>query len=121
MIAGKAKTASMYPPWKAWCDWCLGQLEEYGISGTVTSGVRSSEKQAQLYQDYISGRSSIIAAPPGRSAHEYGLAIDFVVDDGKDSALQRAVMQWFQSMGGELVPGDPVHVQYPGYRQFLGS
>lgn len=121
MIDGKAKTAGMYEPWKQWCDWCLAALESYGITGTVTSGVRSSEKQAQLYADYVSGKSSIIAAPPGRSAHEYGLALDFVVDAGKNSDLQRQVMQWFQSMGGELVTGDPVHVQYPGFRGWLGS
>lgn len=121
MIEGKSKTAGMYGPWKDWCDWCLAALESYGITGTVTSGVRSTEKQRQLYNDYVSGKSSIIAAPPGRSAHEYGLAIDFVVDQGKNSDLQRQVMNWFQSMGGELVAGDPVHVQYPGYRQFLGS
>ena len=121
MIAGKSKTAGMYEPWKQWCDWCLATLESYGIAGTVTSGVRSTEKQQQLYTAYISGQSSIVAAPPGRSAHEYGLALDFVVDEGKNSDLQRQVMNWFQSMGGELVSGDPVHVQYPGYRQFLGS
>lgn len=121
MIAGKAKTAGMYPPWKAWCDWCLAALESSGIEGTVTSGVRSTEKQRQLYEAYITGRSSIVAAPPGRSAHEYGLAMDFVVSDGKNSELQRRVMQWFEAMGGELVANDPVHVQYPGYLAFLGG
>lgn len=121
MIAGKSKTNGLYPPWKAWCDWCIAALESAGIAGTVTSGVRSSEKQAQLYADYKAGRSSIPAAPPGRSSHEYGLAIDFVVDQGKDSDLQRQVMAAFQSWGGELVPGDSVHVQYPGFKSFLGS
>lgn len=121
MIAGKAKTAGLYPPWKDWVDWVIAALESYGVSGTVTSGVRDSAKQAQLYKAYISGQSSIIAAPPGRSAHEYGLAIDFVVDEGKDSQLQRQVMQFFAACGGELVSNDPVHVQYPGYRSWLGS
>ena len=121
MIAGKAKTAGLYPPWKAWCDWAIRTLEDAGIEGTVTSGVRSTEKQQQLYEAYITGRSSIIAAPPGRSSHEYGLAIDFVVSAGKDSQLQKQVMAAFEYWGGELVAGDPVHVQYPGYRQFLGG
>lgn len=121
MIAGKAKTSGLYPPWKSWCDWALATLEEYGVGGTVTSGLRDSTKQAKLYSDYVAGRSSIPAAPPGRSAHEYGLALDFVVDDGKDSELQREVMQWFQAMGAELVAGDVVHIQYPGFRGWLGS
>lgn len=121
MIAGKAKTAGLWPPWKSWCDWALATLEGYGISGTVTSGLRDSAKQQKLYSDFIAGRSTIPAAPPGRSSHEYGLALDFVVDDGKDSQLQRAVMDWFQAMGAELVPGDPVHIQYPGFRAWLSS
>lgn len=121
MISGTAKLNGLYPPWKDWCSWCLNELKRRGYSGTVTSGVRSSTKQRQLYLDYVNGRSSLPAAPPGRSAHEYGLAIDFVVDQGKDSAQQRAAMALLQSWGGELVANDIVHVQYPGFRSALGS
>jgi hypothetical protein len=42
----------------------------------VISGRRSTEEQARLYQRYRSGRGGI-AAPPGRSRHESGLAADW--------------------------------------------
>jgi hypothetical protein len=44
---------------------------------SITSGWRSMERQAQLYQDYLNGvPGQAPAAPPGKSNHEYGLAID---------------------------------------------
>lgn len=53
-----------------------GAAEEYGQktgkSITVTSGYRSYEHQQQLFKKYGPGR----AARPGRSLHEFGLAID---------------------------------------------
>jgi len=121
VIGGKYKTVGLYGPWKQWCDWCLSELERRGYSGTVTSGKRSRAEQSRLYQNYITGRSTLPAAPPGRSAHEYGLALDFVVDQGKNSPQQAKAMDLLRGWGGELVSGDPVHVQYPGFRQALGS
>ena len=121
MIAGRLKIYGLYGPWRDWCDWCLSELERRGFSGTVTSGKRSSSEQSRLYQNYIHGRSDLPAAPPGRSAHEYGLALDFVVAQGKTSPQQRQAMNLLASWGGELVAGDPVHVQYPGYRALLSS
>lgn len=116
-FSGTVKLVGLWPPWKEWCTWALAELSRRGFSGTVTSGKRSTAEQSRLYQDYITGRSSIVAAPPGRSSHEYGLGLDFVVDQGKNSPQQRQAMALLKSWGGELVAGDPVHVQYPGYRQ----
>lgn len=42
---------------------------------SITSGYRSSAQQAILYARYKAGRGAL-AAPPGRSMHEKGLAID---------------------------------------------
>lgn len=44
----------------------------------VLSGYRSLEEQADLYARYQAGGPT--AAPPGRSAHNYGLAVDVVLD-----------------------------------------
>lgn len=121
MINAKGMLTGLYPPWHDWVYWALNELARRGFSGTVTSGKRSSTKQQQLYRNYITGRSKLPAAPPGRSAHEYGLAIDFEVDQGYNSPQQRQAMQLFESWGGELVSGDPVHVQYPGFRAFMSS
>ena len=46
-----------------------------GINLTLSSSYRSYEKQAYLYQLYKQGRGNL-AAPPGTSKHEKGLAID---------------------------------------------
>lgn len=47
-----------------------------GVSIEINDGYRSSEEQAVLYQLYKSGKGPI-AAPPGQSLHNKGLAIDF--------------------------------------------
>lgn len=41
----------------------------------ITSSYRSTEQQAALYELYKAGRGNL-AAPPGRSLHERGLALD---------------------------------------------
>lgn len=44
----------------------------------VTYGYRSLAEQASLYEKYQAGGPR--AAPPGESAHNYGLAVDVVLD-----------------------------------------
>lgn len=53
--------------------------KHYGKKITINSGYRTFEQQKVLYDAYKSGRSSVEAAKPGNSRHNYGLAID--VDD----------------------------------------
>ena len=52
----------------------------------VTHGFRSMEEQAGLYAKYKAGGPR--AAPPGLSAHNYGLAVDVVLDTSPASGLQ---------------------------------
>lgn len=50
----------------------------------VHYGFRTWAEQQQLYEKFQQGGPE--AAPPGKSAHEYGLAVDFhQIVDGKDS------------------------------------
>lgn len=44
------------------------------------SGYRTPEEQAVLYQAYLNGQGNL-AAPPGKSKHNHGLAIDFDTDN----------------------------------------
>lgn len=44
----------------------------------VTYGLRSLALQEELYRKYLAGGPR--AAPPGRSAHNFGLAIDVTLD-----------------------------------------
>jgi len=53
--------------------------KHYGKKITINSGYRTFAQQKVLYDAYHSGKSSVQAAKPGNSRHNYGLAID--VDD----------------------------------------
>ena len=48
----------------------------------VVSGFRPLEEQERLWRAHLAGGPK--AAPPGRSAHNYGLAIDVVLDTDPD-------------------------------------
>lgn len=53
----------------------------------VTHAHRSLAEQGELYRKYLAGGPR--AAPPGRSAHNFGLAIDVVLDaDPEKPGLQ---------------------------------
>jgi len=82
----------------------------------VTSARRDRSKQARLYQKWLSGESTIPAAPPGDSLHEHGLAFDLArvgMDPHADpllSWLGRVWTHWGGRYGGTA---DPVHFQVP--------
>lgn len=80
-----------------------------GFSARVTSGYRSHAKQAWLYDRYLRGLQQYPVAPPGRSDHEIGLALDVVsTDTPKLVALLRSVgLSW-------AGPADPVHFSLIG-------
>lgn len=50
-----------------------------GLLPLYYSGYRSFDKQQELYDNYK--RGGIIAAPPGKSYHNYGRAVDLLVHD----------------------------------------
>jgi LAS superfamily LD-carboxypeptidase LdcB len=74
----------------------------------VTSTFRSSAKQLQLYRDYLAGKPGLYSvAPPGRSLHEYGLAID--IWSPIPGALEALGEVWQQAGGVWGGAADPVH------------
>lgn len=77
----------------------------------ITSVTRSRAEQQQLYSNWLSGRSSFPAAPPGRSKHEFGLAWDMVTEPF--SALD-TLGAWWKEIGGEWSPTDRIHFAAPG-------
>lgn len=83
------------------------------VNPRVTSAFRSYATQKSLYEAYLAGRSKYPAAPPGRSAHEYGLAFDMVVT-GASNQVDCGIVwnSWGGDYGGEE---DPIHFQYPGF------
>lgn len=54
-----------------------GTLAASPFAWVVTYGFRTREEQAALYAKYQAGGP--LAAPPGRSAHNWGLAVDVAV------------------------------------------
>lgn len=85
-------------------------LAAYGIKATVTSARRDPAKQAQLYRDYLAGRSKFPAAPPGKSTHGLGLAFDLHLDP---PVYEAAGLLWESAgftWGGRF--SDPIHFDF---------
>lgn len=94
-------------PVKKW----LAELKARNIEWTITSTRRSLAQQKRLYDRFLAGLSKFPALPPGRSRHEFGLAIDIVFhpEPGGEITLEEiarlAAIQGFRWAG----PGDSVH------------
>lgn len=89
----------------------VGWAYQHGWRGTVTSGFRTYQQQAALYQRYLAGGP--LAAPPGTSSHESGQAVD-VTDYGTFARLMTRAPAWaklYNRLGG----ADPVHFSVSGY------
>lgn len=88
------------------------EAKKQGVSLTLTSSYRSREKQAYLYNLYLQGKGNL-AAPPGSSKHEKGLAID--VANG---------IPWIQKYGpkfGWINTGMSFSQKEPWHFDFKGS
>ena len=83
--------------------------QQYGLKPTVTSLYRSPADQARLYRAYLEGRSLYPAAPPGRSAHERGRAMDLTSED--QPWLGAVWEAWGGKWGGHY--SDPIHFEVP--------
>ena len=94
--------------------------ESKGIKTHYISGVRSLEDQKELYANYQAGqrgqplpypnRGAVpLAAVPGTSLHERGLAADIAADDPSQEAALRSFAPQFglRTIG----PGDPDHFE----------
>jgi len=69
----------------------------YGLAPRVLSVYRSNRQQNRLYKAYLEGRSTIPAAPPGRSLHNHRQAFDLKVPNAED---QRWLGEVWESWGG---------------------
>lgn len=86
----------------------LGALEERGSTMTVNSAFRTLAQQYLLYTWYERSQCSIsLAARPGRSNHESGLALDL-----QDHAEWKPTLEGFGWLW--LGSSDPVHFDFAG-------
>lgn len=92
------------PRFRPWAQWIYDTAQLNGLSPRITSTYRSMATQQRLYDNYRAGRSKYPAAPPGRSWHNYGLALDMVAD-----RLPELGRLWQSVGGGWGGNADPVH------------
>lgn len=96
-----------------WFEWIVALIQWYDPRGQVTSGYRSTTEQARLYRRFLAGLMPGPVAPPGRSLHEQGRAIDVLATS---EALSLAGAAW-EAKGGtwggrfHTVDSDPIHFE----------
>lgn len=83
-----------------------------GIQLPAVSGFRSMAEQQALYQKYLNGTGNL-AAKPGYSNHQNGIAIDI----GGVGGFNTRTFQWLKSHAGQYgfvnkVPGEYWHFDY---------
>jgi len=111
-----ASTRDLDPRFRPYADWILAVGKHYDSRIVATSTRRSQAKQAKLYYNWKAGKSRIPAAPPGRSIHEHGLAVDIArlgVDPLSDPLLAYLGRLWTYYGGRHGGARDPVHFQVP--------
>lgn len=90
-------------------------LSSRGIEIKVSSGKRSTERQAALYANRANNPYPV--ARPGTSKHELGLAVDLVATGARSSSITAAIgevgeregLRW----GGRFSKPDAVHFELP--------
>jgi hypothetical protein len=85
-----------------------------GVHLNAISGFRSMEEQQALYRAYKSGHGNL-AAVPGHSNHQSGIAMDIETGGSRNSASYR----WLRQHAGEFgfrntVASEPWHWEYRG-------
>jgi len=96
------------PRLRPWFEALVREAQRLDPNARVTSARRSSSEQAKLYRRYLAGQSRFPVAPPGRSYHEYGRAIDMVAEP---AVLRRLGAAW-EAIGGVWgKERDPIHFQ----------
>lgn len=82
------------------------------VKWTVTSTRRSSSEQAALYR--TASKRGLPAAPPGRSKHERGRAVDIVFSPRDFAPVAGEVWEALGGRwGGRFKQYDPVHFEDP--------
>ncbi len=109
--------SALIPEFQPWARALVDAAGAAGLQPRVTSTLRTRAEQARLYRRYLEGLSQFPAAPPGRSAHEYGYALDLVV--APLDALYD-VGAWWQEQGGVWHESDAIHFEYPGFKAAAG-
>lgn len=114
VIIGAAKLDGLHPHFRPWIDWLLYFADEQGVTVEVISGYRTIEDQKRAAaQARAAGRP---AAAPGRSAHNFGLAVDLAAGGHSSSAEHKWLQEVWKAMGGYFYPKDAPHFEHPDWK-----
>lgn len=117
--------SGLWPPFAEAVRILQWYVDYFHLDAKVVSGYRSMEEQQRLYAkgrtpDEVRRRVSkkgtggaVTDAPPGSSAHNYGLAIDV------EGTHQADVIYLAQLLGFGTVSWDPAHIEWPNWRQLV--
>lgn len=87
----------------------IADAKSDGVELRITSAHRSRQQQEELYQKYLNGTGNL-AAKPGTSNHESGLAIDFSNTRGAYAWLKKNAGRY----GLKNLPSEPWHYSTNG-------
>lgn len=109
------RVSDLDPALVPWVEYLLRVAQYNGLRVAVTSTRRTRAQQQVLHQRYLQcqrsgSRQCLPAAVPGTSDHEVGRAFDLVVNGDYRGPHQRALGEFWQSLGGRWAgDADPVH------------
>lgn len=89
-------------------DW-LNECENQGIIIQIYSGFRTLIEQQKLYDAYTNGTAPYPAAQPGKSYHNYGMAVDVMIMNSPTGDTRDLTMLQKASLLGEAM-----HVEWGG-------
>ncbi len=112
-----ASTRHLQERFRPLADWLIEAFKSLDPDFVITSAYRSPEDQQRLYDRWLAGDPEVLTpAPPGRSQHERGWAVDIARAgvDAKEDPVLAAAGRWWRSHGGVWGgEADPVHFEAP--------
>lgn len=109
-----ASLSRLTPEMRAVVDVFFSVLREHarGVRWTITSAYRSPSQQAALYRKLAP--KGLAVAPPGRSKHERGRAVDIVFHPADFAEVAGEIWEALGGRwGGRFKKYDPVHFEDP--------
>lgn len=125
MLSSGLYLSGLWPPFASALSYLQAYCASLGLEAQVVSGFRSESEQAALYRQ---GRTpseivnrvrkagaggAVTDAPPGYSAHNFGLAVDV---EGRN---QREVVALARQLGFGTVSWDPAHIEWPNWQSLV--
>ena len=123
MTSARWSGKSLHPQVRAIANAIVREARADGIPAVITSGYRSLAKQRTLYARYR--RGGPLAAAPGNSAHNFGLAVDIAIQgaartDRRYRTLHRLGRRaGLVTLRGEQLEADPYHFEVPDWRTWI--